>query len=586
MNKILYILVIFVLFVPLNAQNKLNHPMKMYRDSIGRLYTNKNQPMYLFLGTNPDKPQEAEKLESERSKKYANPFYFDTEGLNTVRTPSEVDPVTKQLVYPIADVVFEVYADGLAPTSKADFLQSKKFMKDGITYYNSKLKISISATDHTSGIDATYFSIDGGIFQRITDSLSFTDEKEYKLAFYSVDNVGNSEEITQQTFAIDKTPPITNWKINGETSGQAASGRSFIELLASDAISGVKNIKYQIDDNPIKVYSSPIPLSQIATGEHNFKYWVEDNVGNITKINNSSEEDINVYAFIVDDVAPTAAAMVEGDQYMSDKYMYVSSRSKCKLTAEDDQLGINKITYSFNNRTLENTYESPFLFDNTQGPQAVYFQSYDLVSNKSKVETLVVNLDNEAPITGIDFKGPTFFNRDTMFINKTTSIKLPTSDNASGLLKTEYSVDNKPWQEGTSFLIEADGFHEISFSSTDKVNNKEDIKKSELVVDNEGPEIFVNFSIKPIRTMTENGKEINIYPPFVKMYIAATDVQCGTNDIWFSVDNGERKKYSNAGPPSDLQMFKLEKTYTIQIDATDNLGNIQKKEVTFQVAKK
>ncbi len=586
MKKIIYALVLLTLpVIQTKSQEQLRHTPKMYKSEDGKLYVNKNEPMYLFLGTDPSNTNTAKKLESEESKKYSNPFYFDTEGINTIRTPSQVDPETKQLVYPIADVVFEVYADGIAPTTHSSYFNSPTFLKNNIRYYGKGLKVTLSAKDQTSGVESIYYSIDGQPYLPYKDSLSFTEEKEYTLHYYSIDHVGNIENVSTDKFTIDKTPPIANWKLDGEISGKTASGRSFIELLAEDKISGIKNIKYQIDDKPVKIYSSKIPLSYIATGEHKFKFWVEDNVGNITDKDHGTNNDINVYAFIVDQVAPSASALIEGDQYIG-KYLYVSERSKCKLIGEDDQLGISKIAYSYNNKTLDNTYEKPFNFNNQNGVQTLFYRAFDMVSNKSTIETLSVYLDNEAPNTGIDFKGPQLFNRDTMFINSKTEIILITEDNASGVQQTTYAIDKKEKSSGNSFNIKEDGWHKISFSSSDNVNNQEITKESEVVIDNVGPEIFVNFSIKPIRKEIIDGKEVNIYPPFVKMYIGATDIQCGTNSIWYAIDGGSKKNYAISGSPADVQMFKQEKTYTVTIDTSDNLGNQTSKEVTFKVAKK
>ena len=75
------ILVFSILFA--SAQEPQTHPMKMFTDTDGKLYINKTQPMYLFLGTSAD-PTQVEKLPSQSTPKYANPFYFDTEGRNTI----------------------------------------------------------------------------------------------------------------------------------------------------------------------------------------------------------------------------------------------------------------------------------------------------------------------------------------------------------------------------------------------------------------------------------------------------------------------------------------------------------------------
>ena len=90
--------------------------------------------------------------------------------------------------------------------------------------------------------------------------------------------------------------------------------------------------------------------------------------------------------------------------------------------------------------------------------------------------------DKTPPVTGINFKTPQFFNRDTLFVNKNTEIGFFSRDTESGVEKTEYKVDNGEFTAySNKFTVEQEGFHTIEFKSTDKVNNVEMIKKSQLL---------------------------------------------------------------------------------------------------------
>ena len=57
-----------------------------------------------------------------------------------------------------------------------------------------------------------------------------------------------------------------------------------------------------------------------------------------------------------------------------------------------------------------------------------------------------------------------------------------------------------------------EGFHQLKFRSTDKVNNQEQEKESRFFVDERGPEIYVNFSIQKIREQLQDGKSFPVYP--------------------------------------------------------------------------
>ena len=95
----------------------------------------------------------------------------------------------------------------------------------------------------------------------------------------------------------------------------------------------------------------------------------------------------------------------------------------------------------------------------------------------------------------------------------------------------------------------------------------------------------MNFSIKPTRQELVEGKTVNVYPPFVKLYIGATDKHCGTNSIFYSVDGGTKKNYNANGSPSSMELFKEEKIYSVEVEATDKLGNSNIETLQFKVSK-
>ncbi len=575
-----YLLVVFMLLGSAGfSQIQKEHKKKQYNNEQGRLFVNKHEPMYLFLGTDPNGTN-SQKLESESTKEYANPFYFDTEGYNTIRTPSKVDPITKELIYPVGDVVFEVYADGLAPVSSSQFLTAPKFLKDEVLYYGKNLEITISTLDKMSGIETLFFSLDGAEYSKYENSLKIKEEKAYSLSYYSVDNVGNAEEAITKKFALDITAPVVDWNMEGEVSGKYISGRSKISLTASDNLTGVRNIYYQFGEGKRLIYNMPISTSLLQEGPHKIKFWADDKVMNMSDFGDDIKSE-----FIVDKTAPIVTAKILNDKYVG-KIVFVSERSLLQLTAEDIQAGVDRITYGHNDEAVNTVYEKPISFIKKLGFQTVKYRAYDKVSNKSSLKATSVFLDNKAPVSGIDYRGPQFFTRDTLFVNNKTKIKLFSKDNAAGVKQIDYKVNGEKAVYNKMFTIEKEGFHKLNFHATDRVNNAEIIKTSEVVVDNVGPEIYENFSIKPIRIEEKSGEKINVYPPYVKLYIGATDKQCGTKRICYQIDGGKKQNYSSSNSPSDIEMFKSEASHEVIITAYDKLDNEVTKVVKFVVAEK
>jgi hypothetical protein len=75
-------------------------------------------------------------------------------------------------------------------------------------WYVSDVTVTLTATDDMSGVNMTYYRIDGGVWL-IYDSFFIIseDEDDIVIEYYSVDNTGNTEQIKQVTIKIDKKRP-------------------------------------------------------------------------------------------------------------------------------------------------------------------------------------------------------------------------------------------------------------------------------------------------------------------------------------------------------------------------------------------
>lgn len=585
-KKVLSFLTLFFIVVSLsNAQEQLEHKWKTYVSEDGHFYVNKNLPIYLWISTSPSENAKKHRLRSESCEKYTNPLYFDTEGWNTVRTPSKVDTVTKKAVVPREDIIFEVYADGKPPKTTADFTIAQNYTKEGITYYGKGLEIDLSSNDAVSGIEGVYYSINGKPYKKYTEKFTIDEDGKIVLKYYAADRVGNAEEPHTKEFWVDRTPPITEYKIKGESKdGWVGPGSKFV-LESQDELSGVKKTLYSIDGGTEHLYRGPIDLKRLKLGEHTLMYFSIDNVDN----NNAGNTTINkdgTYDFNYDNSPPVAELSFEGDHYKG-KYDYVSERTKVKLDATDKESGVLKIMYGLNTSKLENDYKSPFEFEKKSGLQSVYYAARDQVANVSNTKKQLVYLDKKAPVTGITFGKPQFFNRDSLFITKNTKITLFSRDTQSGVKKTEYAIDDGNYQKYTDkFTINKDDAHLIRFRTIDNVNNQEQQKESLVVLDNKAPEIYINFSIKPIREEKKDGKTMNVYPTYTKLYLGATDKYAGTETIYYQIDDGPMRKYVSAENIANANLLTKEKTYKVRVVAKDKLGNESEKSVEFVVSEK
>src|SRR6056297_1913630 len=132
------------------TQKPLDHQQRIYVSPEGKVFIQKSMPVYLRIATSPDEDAESYLLKSEETSKYSNPMYFDTEGWNTVRSPSAVDTSSKDVVYPMQDIIFEVYADSKAPKSKIQLPESDH-REAGMMYFAKEMEYELTGKDALSG---------------------------------------------------------------------------------------------------------------------------------------------------------------------------------------------------------------------------------------------------------------------------------------------------------------------------------------------------------------------------------------------------------------------------------------------------
>lgn len=564
-----------------NSQTQLTHQKKIFVSPTGKIYFNKALPVYFRVSTSPDENAPSYLLKSESSAKYSNPMYFDSEGKNTLRSPSAVDTVTKKVIEPKQDVLFDVYADGVAPLTSMKISSDKKFISGKTIFYGKNTKAELTSADDVSGVETLLVSVNNGAYQNNTEALTFDEEKDYDLKYYSVDNVGNVETPGEVKFSVDVTAPKTTLAIIGENKGKVLSSKASIQLTAKDTLSGLSRIVYAINDGAEKVYSAPIPLSVFKDGNTKVSYYAIDNVGNkedVKVVSTSTEKQENnesTYSFYIDKEAPVVSFEIVGDQFKG-KSLFISERSKFQINAADEKSGVEKVTYAQNKQTPSEPYSEAFLVTGS-GPQNISFAASDYVGNIALAQVQQVFVDKTNPKSSLNFVGKQFFNRDTLFITKDTKLAITSQDNAAGVQKITYSLDGKTAVTYSHPLtIENEGFHTIEFQSTDNVNNPESSNSKSFYVDNAAPSIHYNFSVKAIGTKTIRDQTYTIYPSNAMLYIAATDNASGGEHIEYKV-NG--KQTQTIIPVKGF----VPGNYEIEITAFDVLKNKSTQVIRFSI---
>jgi len=538
----------------------------------GKTFVQKSLPLYLSFSTSPQ--GEKHPLTSEITREYANPMYLDTEGVNYIRSHWAVDQTTLKTIEPKVEIKYELYADGLAPSSALKLSGAPTYSRGSVLYFGKSLSADLSSRDGVSGVEAINYSLNGSAYSGYGSTIALAKEGTNTLYYYAYDFVGNAENAKHKDFTVDLSNPSTNHSIEGISyQGNVLSPSTKFSLSSNDNLSGVNNTQYSFDGKGNRVYSSAISINSLGDGEHTFNYYSTDNVKNT--------ESEKSFSFYLDKIAPEPSHSINGDQYQGN-YLYVSERTNVSLAATDNHAGAKNIEYKIDDDSY-GSYSAAFKIRATSGLHNIRYRSTDNVENRSNSELRPVFMDNTSPSTGIDYGSPQFFDRDTLFINQDTKISLRKSDAHSGLLKTEYNIDGGALKNYDVFTIPSEGNHTIGFFSTDRVNNQELAKESKVFVDNKGPEIYINFSIEKI-----GSKEgIAIYPNYTRLYIGATDKHCGTEEILYSINGEAMRAYSSPRSLdiSEVDLLKSAKRYSVKVLAKDKLGNSTEKTVEFFVEK-
>lgn len=152
-------------------------------------------------------------------------------------------------------------------------------------WYTSDVIVNLSASDGTSGVAFTLYSLDGGSWTTYTAPFTVSGDLAHSLSYFSEDEAGNAEAQRPASVKIDATPPL------GTAGAQPSyrNTRTFdITWSASDVTSGVSLIRLYYSTNGGMAWShfgagftsSPIIFTAASDATYRFNIQVYDIAGN------------------------------------------------------------------------------------------------------------------------------------------------------------------------------------------------------------------------------------------------------------------------------------------------------------------
>ena len=167
---------------------------------------------------------------------YTGAFSFGTEGAHTIKFWSK--DTAGNLEVPGAPLTLKI--DKTAPTTTA----INPISPASGWFVTSGIPFAFDATDADSGVDATYYTIDGGAAQ--TYGEPFTADLStgsHTVTYWSVDLAGNKETTKTLTVKVDTVPPTITGSQTPEPNGFGWNNTDVdVKFTCTDADSGIDGV--------------------------------------------------------------------------------------------------------------------------------------------------------------------------------------------------------------------------------------------------------------------------------------------------------------------------------------------------------
>ncbi len=399
----------------------------------------------------------------------------------------------------------------------------------GLSYGRNYLWITeenvfyLNATDYGcmdgAGVNHTYYRIwyNGSWTQwmEYTQPFMLIGECVHYLEWYSVDYLGNYEEVRNQTHYVDLSGPTVDKWFDGPTYGQDDLWLSFwtdIHLNATDKGCmdgvGVDTIYYRFWWNGSWTqwteYDEMFYFEEDCV--HYLEWYAVDLLGNIGETRNQTH--------YVDTDGPSTSVSIEGPWYNYSYdagnrtyYVWISDMTNITPSLSIDNgcmggVGVDYLEYrtwyngSWTNWTSVGLYVT-LSFDE-ECLHLIEWRGIDLLGNLGPLSTFYLYVDITPPVTTKTITGTQYDDGEVIWVTEDTEFNLTAVDHGCeggvGPLWTWYRIwYNGSWSNWTeytgNFTLEGECMHIIEWYSTDLVNNTETIHNQTHYVDLTGPTV-------------------------------------------------------------------------------------------------
>mgnify|MGYP006422881409 CR=1 FL=1 len=168
-----------------------------------------------------------------------------------------------------------VFYDDKPPTTNINVGQPKH-SKNKTIYITKNTKIILNSGDAHAGVSKIMYKVNNQAFKPYQSPFTIDQDENCTISYYSIDRVGNEEEISKQSVYIDNLPPKITHNFNldqvGTKNMQGQSKPVYsddvrLALGATDQQSGTKLITYSLNNGSFRQYSTSRTLEFSKGGD-------------------------------------------------------------------------------------------------------------------------------------------------------------------------------------------------------------------------------------------------------------------------------------------------------------------------------
>jgi hypothetical protein len=398
-------------------------------------------------------------------------------------------------------------------------------------WYADSAHVTLDPIDNLSGIDTSYYRVDGGVAKTYAGAFDFSAPGVHTLTFWSKDSAGNMEDVTAPghtlTLKVDNVDPSISGTASPEPNAAGWNNTDVtVHFDCSDAESGIASCT---SDTAVSTDGG----NQSVTGT------AVDNGGNestatVSGINvdttapslsgaptiapNSSgwyNGDVSVHWTATDATSGIDGSTLPADTTVTGEGaelvagpVSVSDLAGNSAAASVQHLRIDRTAPSITGAPKTSPNANGWYHDDvtigwtcTDGLSGIdagacppdstitgeganlsaAAAASDMAGNDSSGTVSGIDIDHTAPST--DISAPSGWH------NSDATVSLSATDNLSGVDAVHYTVNGGSVQTGTTVTFFAEGMYDLDVWSVDNAGNVESHKSAEVLIDTSAPTI-------------------------------------------------------------------------------------------------